>query len=94
MICLTLFRAISKGVSYKFLGLIYFLCFFLQSILVRWEAPPEDSQNGIITGYKIRYRVAKDKTNLNVVTVDGTQILHSLLGEKQKNVFKSSSSSV
>ena len=26
------------------------------SIIVRWEPPPKESQNGIITGYKIRWR--------------------------------------
>ena len=26
------------------------------SVIVRWEPPPKESQNGIITGYKIRWR--------------------------------------
>lgn len=44
--------------------------FFLQSITVRWEPPPEDERNGQITGYKIRYRKHKkpfqvETTNAN-----------------------------
>ena len=27
-----------------------------KSLIVRWEPPPKESQNGIITGYKIRWR--------------------------------------
>ncbi|KAJ3649131.1 hypothetical protein Zmor_020890 [Zophobas morio] len=26
------------------------------SVIVRWEPPPRESQNGVITGYKLRYR--------------------------------------
>ena len=25
-----------------------------RSLIVRWEPPPKESQNGIITGYKLR----------------------------------------
>ncbi|KAJ6643801.1 Neogenin [Pseudolycoriella hygida] len=32
------------------------------SITMRWEPPPEEEQNGPITGYKIRYRKQKQKT--------------------------------
>lgn len=27
-----------------------------QSIIARWEPPPKESRNGVITGYKIRWR--------------------------------------
>lgn len=51
-----------------------------QSILIRWEAPTEDSQNGIITGFKIRYKQTKDKT-VKTVTVDGGHTRYSLTGK-------------
>jgi neogenin len=41
------------------------------SIIVRWEPPPEDSLNGVVTGYKIRYR--QGKLAHAVATVDGSQ---------------------
>lgn len=30
-----------------------------QSIIIRWEPPPKENQNGPITGYKTRYRKVK-----------------------------------
>ncbi len=53
-----------------------------RSLIVRWEPPPKESQNGIITGYKIRYRPtnaakakssAKDNSKGDVVTTDGSR---------------------
>uniref|UniRef100_A0A673G5B5 Neogenin-like n=1 Tax=Sinocyclocheilus rhinocerous TaxID=307959 RepID=A0A673G5B5_9TELE len=35
------------------------------SIMVRWQPPPADAQNGEITGYKIRYRKGTRKSELN-----------------------------
>ena len=31
-----------------------------QSILVLWNPPPLSDQNGVLTGYKILYRVVRD----------------------------------
>uniref|UniRef100_A0A8C1UET6 Neogenin 1a n=1 Tax=Cyprinus carpio TaxID=7962 RepID=A0A8C1UET6_CYPCA len=35
-----------------------------KSIMVRWQPPPADAQNGEITGYKIRYRKGTRKSEL------------------------------
>jgi len=43
-----------------------------QSIIVRWDPLPEEFTNGIITGYRIRYRQNKDRRQ-TIVAVDGTQ---------------------
>lgn len=44
---------------------------------VQWEPPPEESQNGIITGYKIRYK-QKGKRRGETVTTDGNRRLYAL----------------
>ncbi|XP_023218239.1 neogenin-like isoform X2 [Centruroides sculpturatus] len=49
------------------------------SIIVRWEPPPKESQNGIITGYKIRYK-QKGSRRGETVTTDGNRRLYALTG--------------
>ncbi|XP_068131848.1 neogenin isoform X3 [Hyperolius riggenbachi] len=41
-----------------------------QSILVQWQPPPVGTQNGLIAGYKLRYRKAARKTETNEILVD------------------------
>uniref|UniRef100_T1J0I1 Neogenin n=1 Tax=Strigamia maritima TaxID=126957 RepID=T1J0I1_STRMM len=48
------------------------------SIIVRWEPPPKGSQNGIITGYKIRYK-QKGNRRGDTVTTDGNRRLFALI---------------
>ncbi|XP_076322719.1 neogenin-like isoform X3 [Tachypleus tridentatus] len=47
------------------------------SLIVRWEPPPKESRNGIITGYKIRYK-AKGSRRGETVTTDGNRRLYAL----------------
>ncbi|XP_054724817.1 neogenin-like isoform X2 [Uloborus diversus] len=49
------------------------------SVIVRWEAPPKESQNGIIMGYKIRYKL-KGSRRGDTVTTDGNRRLYALTG--------------
>ncbi|KAL3202069.1 hypothetical protein MRX96_042706 [Rhipicephalus microplus] len=49
------------------------------SIIIRWEPPPKDSQNGIITGYKIRYKL-KGSRRGDTITTDGNRRLYALSG--------------
>ncbi len=49
------------------------------SIMVRWEPPPKESQNGIITGYKIRYK-RKGNRGSDTVTTDGNRRAYALTG--------------
>jgi len=51
----------------------------LQSVVVRWEPPPDGSQNGIITGYKIRYRKRNEKSG-ETVTTDGSRRVYDITG--------------
>ena len=46
---------------------------------MRWEPPPEDSQNGIITGYKIRFR-RKNTRRSDTLTTDGNRRSLALTG--------------
>lgn len=48
------------------------------SIIVRWEPPPKDAQNGIITGYKIRYKVKGNNKKVETITTDGNRRLYEL----------------
>lgn len=49
------------------------------SIIVRWEPPAKDNQNGIITGYKIRYKL-KGSRRGDTVTTDGNRRLYAITG--------------
>lgn len=54
------------------------------SVVVRWE-PPVFGQNGIITGYKIRYRPTNRRSHPVVVTTEGNQNMY-LISRLEKNV--------
>jgi len=47
-----------------------------QSVIIRWEPPPKDGQNGIITGYKIRYKRPKGRGF--VLTAAGDRRLYAI----------------
>ena len=67
--------------------LIIIIIFSFLYILVRWEPPPKESQNGIITGYKIRWR-AKSKSHSDIVTTDGSRRLYALTGLKKDREYQ------
>ena len=52
------------------------------SVIARWEPPSKESRNGIITGYKIRWRPANSKRSVKgeVVTTDGSRRLFAITG--------------
>ncbi|GFS82587.1 neogenin [Trichonephila clavipes] len=56
---------------------------YYKSIIIRWEPPSEEFQNGIITGYKIR--VKKKNGNGETFTTDGNRRLYALV-ELEKGV--------
>lgn len=49
-----------------------------KSIMIHWLPPNAESLNGIITGYKIRYKQNRDGSKVNVITTDGIQGMASL----------------
>ena len=58
-----------------------------KSIIVRWEPPPRESQNGIITGYKLRWR-KKGRGRSDVVTTDGSRRLYAISGLKNGKEYQ------
>ncbi|KAL7287890.1 hypothetical protein TKK_0017953 [Trichogramma kaykai] len=54
------------------------------SVIVRWE-PPSEGQNGIITGYKIRYRQFDRRNHPVVITTEGHARMHTI-AKLEKNV--------
>ncbi|XP_008207952.1 neogenin isoform X2 [Nasonia vitripennis] len=54
------------------------------SIVIRWE-PPSEGQNGIITGYKIRYRPTDRRIHSSLITTDGNARYY-VLNRLQKNI--------
>lgn len=47
------------------------------SLILRWEPPPEESRNGVITGYKIRFKKREDQRS-RTITTDGNRRLYAL----------------
>ncbi|XP_051556039.1 neogenin-like isoform X4 [Myxocyprinus asiaticus] len=50
-----------------------------KSIMVRWQPPPADAQNGEISGYKIRYRKGARKSEVTEIT-SGSQLYQLIDG--------------
>ncbi|XP_076055481.1 neogenin protein frazzled isoform X2 [Oratosquilla oratoria] len=57
-----------------------------KSLIIRWEPPPTDHQNGVITGYKIRYK-KKDKGKGRTKTTDGNRRLYALTGLNKRTTY-------
>ncbi|XP_060031596.1 neogenin isoform X4 [Erinaceus europaeus] len=45
-----------------------------KSVVIHWQPPPLATQNGQLTGYKIRYRKASRKSDVTEAVVTGTQL--------------------
>ncbi len=59
------------------------------SLIARWEPPPKESQNGLITGYKIRWRPSSESTSRGeVVTTDGSRRLYAITGLKNGQEYQ------
>ena len=50
-------------------------------MIVRWDSPMPESSNGIVTGYKIRFKQKKDDSRTQSVTTDAGQGMVSLVGK-------------
>ncbi|XP_066989583.1 neogenin isoform X3 [Macrobrachium rosenbergii] len=49
-----------------------------RSLILRWEPPPRKHQNGVITGYKIRYKERGKPSSAKTKTTDGNRRLFAL----------------
>ncbi|XP_026287667.1 netrin receptor DCC isoform X2 [Frankliniella occidentalis] len=58
------------------------------SVTVRWEPPPKEGQNGIITGYKLRYRKKDRRSGKgDTVTAAGNRRLYTLTDLERGSVY-------
>lgn len=55
-----------------------------QSVIVRWGPPPKEECNGVITGYKLRYRARDRRGESKTVTTGGNR-KHYLLDNLEKS---------
>ncbi|XP_036902978.1 neogenin isoform X1 [Sturnira hondurensis] len=51
-----------------------------KSIMIHWQPPPPATQNGKVTGYKIRYRKSSRKSDVTETLVTGTQLSQLIEG--------------
>uniref|UniRef100_A0A2K6FCQ0 Neogenin 1 n=1 Tax=Propithecus coquereli TaxID=379532 RepID=A0A2K6FCQ0_PROCO len=56
------------------------ICSVFSLIMIHWQPPPPATQNGQITGYKIRYRKASRKSDVTETLVTGTQLSQLIEG--------------
>ncbi|PVD36565.1 hypothetical protein C0Q70_03550 [Pomacea canaliculata] len=56
-------------------------------IVVRWQPPPPETQNGIIVGYKIRFRAQGDRGGDTVVT-DGNRNTYVLTDLEKGTIYR------
>lgn len=50
------------------------------SVNVQWVAPPLNDRNGVITGYRIKYRTRMRGTKGNTIVVDGSDQSFTITG--------------
>ena len=61
------------------------LATILHFVPVRWEPPPKESQNGVLTGYKLKWRKAgkgsgSGRDGTQTVSTDGSRRLYAISG--------------
>lgn len=49
--------------------------------MIHWQPPPPATQNGQITGYRIRYRKASRKSDVTETFVNGEQLSQLIEGK-------------
>lgn len=49
--------------------------------MIHWQPPPPATQNGQITGYRIRYRKASRKGDVTEISVTGGQLSQLIEGK-------------
>ena len=57
--------------------------FVVQALVLRWQPPPVGDRNGMITGYKIRYKKEGERKG-SAVTEDANQRSFALSGNAQQ----------
>lgn len=62
------------------------IIFIFQSLIIRWEPPPLEGRNGIVTGYKIRYRKIGRKGD--TITTPGNSRIHTLTNLERSSTYQ------
>ncbi|KAF0761702.1 neogenin isoform X1 [Aphis craccivora] len=57
-------------------------------INIRWEHPPKSSQNGVITGYKIRYKKPDKKSSGDTITTAGDNLEYQISGLDKSSTYQ------
>lgn len=73
----TLEASSSSVIAGKTPSYLILICFYSQSIIIRWEPPSEEERNGPLTGYKIKYRKMK-KSGIHTETTPGNVKFYEL----------------
>ena len=56
---------------------------------MRWEPPPKESQNGVLTGYKLKWRKSgKSSSGSQTVSTDGSRRLYAISGLKKGKQYQ------
>ena len=56
---------------------------------MRWEPPPKESQNGVLTGYKLKWRKSgKGSSGSQTVSTDGSRRLYAISGLKKGKQYQ------
>nr|CAD7442449.1 unnamed protein product [Timema bartmani] len=58
------------------------------SVVVRWEPPPKSGQNGVITGYKLRYRKRDRRSRGDTVSTDANRRMYALTGLERSSQYQ------
>ena len=68
---------------------LWLLLLITSSITVRWEPPPKESQNGVLTGYKLKWRKSgKGSLGSQTVSTDGSRRLYAIAGLKKGKQYQ------
>ncbi|XP_025206226.1 neogenin isoform X3 [Melanaphis sacchari] len=57
-------------------------------INIRWEHPPKSSQNGVITGYKIRYKKPDRKSSGDTITTAGDNLEYQISNLDKSSTYQ------
>ncbi|XP_014240160.1 neogenin isoform X2 [Cimex lectularius] len=58
------------------------------SLTVRWDPPSPEGCNGVITGYKLRYRMRDRRGRSETVTTAGNKRVHVLTGLDKSSIYQ------
>ncbi|XP_039298871.1 neogenin isoform X1 [Nilaparvata lugens] len=58
------------------------------SVIVKWEPPPKDSQNGVITGYKMKYKKKKGSKRVSSIIISADRRSYPLTSLDRSSAYQ------